>query len=37
MIFRVWLVHRIGGTNFFHCLVADSVWLERAKSLITKQ
>ena len=33
-----WLVLRIGGTDFFrHCWVADSVWLERAESLITKR
>ena len=32
-----WLVLRIGGADFFHCWVADSVWLELAKSLITKQ
>ena len=30
-----WLVLRIGGTNFFHCWVANSIWLERAESLIT--
>ena len=32
-----WLVLKIGGADFFHCWVADSVWLERAESLITKQ
>ena len=32
-----WLVLRIGGANFLHCWVADSIWLERAGSLITKQ
>ena len=32
-----WLVLRIGGADFLHCLVADSIWLERAESLITKQ
>ena len=48
MIFRVWvhkqmplnsqwLVLRIGGVNFFHSWVADSVWLEHAESLITKR
>ena len=31
-----WLVLRIGGANFLHCWVVDSVWLERAESLITK-
>ena len=31
-----WLVLRIGGANFLHCWVADSIWLELAKSLITK-
>ena len=31
-----WLVLRIGGTDFLHCWVANSIWLERAKSLITK-
>ena len=30
-----WLVLRIGGIDFFHCLVADSVWLEHAESLNT--
>ena len=24
-----WLVLRIGGTDFLHCWVADSVWLYR--------
>ena len=48
MIFRVWvhkrvpltsqwLVLRIGGADFLHCWVADSIWLERAESLITKR
>ena len=32
-----WLVLRIGGADFLHCWVVDSVWLERAESLITKQ
>ena len=31
-----WLVLRIGGADFLHCWVVDSVWLERAESLITK-
>ena len=31
-----WLVLEIGGTDFLHCWVADSIWLERAESLITK-
>ena len=32
------LVFRIGGANFLHCLVTDSISLERerAESLITK-
>ena len=30
-----WLVLRIGDADFFHCWVTDSVWLERAESLIT--
>ena len=30
-----WLVLKIGGADFFNCWVADSVWLERAESLIT--
>ena len=30
-----WLVLRIGGTDFLHCWVVDSVWLEHAESLIT--
>ena len=29
------LILRIGGTDFFHCLFTDSVWLERAELLIT--
>ena len=32
-----WLVLRIGGANFLHCWVANSIWLERAESLITKR
>ena len=32
-----WLVLRVGGADFFHRWVADSVWLERAESLITKR
>ena len=32
-----WLVLRIGGADFLHCLVANSIWLEPAESLITKQ
>ena len=32
-----WLVLRIGGADFLHCWVVDSVWLERAESLITKR
>ena len=32
-----WLVLRIGGANLLHCWVADSIWLERAESLITKR
>ena len=32
-----WLVIRIGGANFFHCWVADSIWLEHAESLIIKR
>ena len=31
-----WLVLRVGGANFLHCWVANSIWLERAKSLISK-
>ena len=30
-----WLVLRMGSTDFLHCRVADSIWLERAESLIT--
>ena len=26
-----WLVLRIGGADFLHCWVADSIWLERAE------
>ena len=29
-----WLVLRIGGTDFLHCWVTDSIWLELAESLI---
>ena len=32
-----WLVLRIGGADFLHCWVANSVWLERAELLITKR
>ena len=32
-----WLVLRISDTNFLHCWVTDSIWLECAESLITKQ
>ena len=32
-----WLVFRIGGAILLHCWVANSIWLERAESLITKQ
>ena len=32
-----WLILRIGGTDFLHCWVADSIRLERAESLITKR
>ena len=32
-----WLVLRIGGADFLHCWVADSICLERAESLITKR
>ena len=31
-----WLVLRIGGADFLYCWVANSIWLERAESLITK-
>ena len=31
-----WLVLRIGGADFLHCWVANSIWLELAESLITK-
>ena len=32
-----WLVLRIGGADFLHFWLADSIWLERAELLITKQ
>ena len=32
-----WLVLRIGGAHFLHCWVANSIWLGRAESLITKR
>ena len=32
-----WLVFRIGGADFLHCWVVDSIWLECAESLTTKQ
>ena len=32
-----WLVLRIGGTDFLHCWVANSIWLELAESLITRR
>ena len=28
--------HRIGGADFLHCWLANSIWLECAESLITK-
>ena len=45
MVFRVWvhkrvplnsqwLVLRVGGADFLHCWIDDSIWLERAESLI---
>ena len=30
-----WLILRIGGADFLHCWLADSIWLERVVSLIT--
>ena len=32
-----WLVLRISGADFLHCWIVNSMWLERAESLITKQ
>ena len=32
-----WLVLRIGGADFLHCWVANSIWLKRAELLITKR
>ena len=32
-----WLVLRIGGADFLHSWVANSIWLESAESLITKR
>ena len=32
-----WLVLRIDGADLLHCWVANSIWLERAESLITKR
>ena len=32
-----WLVLRIDGADFLHSLVANSIWLKRAESLITKR
>ena len=29
-----WLVLRMGGTDFLHCWVTDSIWSECAESLI---
>ena len=31
-----WLVLRIGDADFLYCRVANSIWSERAESLITK-
>ena len=31
-----WLALMIGGADFLHCRVANSMWLERAESLIIK-
>ena len=30
-----WLVLSIGGTDFLHCWVANSIWLEHTESLTT--
>ena len=32
-----WLALSIGAANFLHCWIANSIWLERAESMITKQ
>ena len=32
-----WLVLRIGDADFLHCWAADSIRLECAKTLLTKQ
>ena len=32
-----WLVLRIGGADFLHCWVTDSILFERVGSLITKR
>ena len=32
-----WLVLRIGGADFLPCWVVNSIWLERAESLIIKR
>ena len=32
-----WLILMNGSANFLHCWLADSIWLEYAESLITKQ
>ena len=47
VVFRVWVhkqapldsqwqVLRIGGADFLHCWVANSIWLEHAEPLTTK-
>ena len=47
MVFRVrvheraplnsqWLVLKMGGADFLHSWIANSIWLECAESLITK-
>ena len=36
-LYSHWLILKISGVNFLHCLVANSIWLERAESLITKR
>ena len=43
MDFQAWvhnrcqLVLRIGGADFLHCWVANSIWLERAELLLMEE
>ena len=31
---KQWLILKIGGVDFLHCWVTDSIWLECAESMV---